>query len=493
MDFDLSSIRKYYLFKSNDNRVFQNIPDETAEDLNLDFLFFKLDHTKSKIGKQYFYSKLRIIPQNKDSFFDHYVDYCSENKTDIIEKELGKLNKFHDYEIIDLIENRIFINQKYLNYAKLSLTLLCIILVCGIFVKPVLGFIIPLFLVNAYFHYANKSYVEYYNAIISRLYTAVIVAKNISKTKALAEEYKTIDLKRLVRAIWSANAAQQLAKNEFLIVFWLLLEIVRITFNLEIFGFSRNVNILNASKDNLLKIYEYIGKIDTAVTLSEIKHQYTVCKPVFSEKKEIKVERIYHPLIDGCVKNDLHISDSGIVLTGSNMSGKTTFMRSLAVNALMAQLFGFCFADAYEAPFMKILTSISIKDDINENKSYYLEEVLRIKDFFNEKDGFNLILIDEIFKGTGTKERIAISKAVLKAMNSERNLICITTHDLEIANFLERNNYALYYFSEEIQEDKLQFTYQLNRGINQKPNAIRILKMYGYPEELIKESYTYLE
>lgn len=492
MDFDLNSIKKYYLFKRNDKEVFQDIPDETAEDLNLDLLFFKLDRTKSKIGKQYFYSKFRLITESRDSFSDHYTMYFERNNTSLAEKELEKLNKIRDYEIIELIENDVFINRKYLNYAKLSLILLFVILICGVFVKQFLMLTIPLFFVNAYYHYANKNYVEYYNTIISRLYTSISVASNISRTPELAEEYKAINLKKLVRTIRSSNIAEQLAKNEFLVVFWFLLEILRITFNLEIFGFSRKVTILNTSKNNLLKVYEYIGKIDTAINLCKIRNEYPVCSPVFKDQKAIQVEEIYHPLIDDCVRNDLSISNVGIVLTGSNMSGKTSFMRSLAVNAIAAQAFGFCFANRYEAPFMRILTSISIQDDINENKSYYLEEVLRIKGFL-EETGYNLILIDEIFKGTGTKERIAISKAVLKAINSCRNLVCITTHDLEIAYFLKENNYDLYYFSEEIHKDKLQFTYILNKGVNQKPNAIRILEMYEYPQQIIEEAYKLLE
>lgn len=492
MDFDLHSIKKYYIFKKNDSGVFQNIPDETAEDLNLDLLFAELDRTKSKIGRQYLYSKFRLITENRDPFLERYVEYFQKNDTAAAEKELGKLNKIHDYEIIDLIDNDIFINQKYLNYARLSLVLFFMILICGLFIKQVLIFLVPLFLVNAYYHYANKNYVEYYNVIISRLYSTISVARNISKTKHLAEEYKDIDLKKLIRVIRSSNVTEQLAKNEFLIIFWLLLEIARIIFNLEIFGFRRKVNILNTSKVNLLKVYDYVGKIDTSINLCKIKHEYLVCSPVFKNEKTMLVKGLYHPLIDNCIQNNLEISDSGIVLTGSNMSGKTSFMRSLAVNAIVAQAFGFCFSSQYEAPFMRILTSISIQDNINENKSYYLEEVLRIKSFL-EEPGYNLILIDEIFKGTGTRERIAISKAVLKAINSDRNLVCITTHDLEIAYFLKENNYDLYYFSEEIHKDKLQFTYTLNKGINQKPNAIRILEMYKYPLEIIEESYQLLE
>ena len=131
------------------------------------------------------------------------------------------------------------------------------------------------------------------------------------------------------------------------------------------------------------------------------------------------------------------------------------------------------------------MSSISVNDDISENKSYYLEEVLRIKDFLKERTGFSLILIDEIFKGTNTKERIAISKAVLQNLNTSENIVFITTHDLEIANFLRNQHYDLYYFDEDIKENELYFPYQLKRGINNKTNAIKILEMYDYPKNIV--------
>ena len=494
MDFDLMSIKKFYLLKEKEkNDFFQKIDEETSVDLDLDFLFFKIDKTFSKVGRQYFYSKLRLIEKEKDILFKKYTAYFEVKKDEDIENELKKLNKYKDYEIIDLIQTNLIVNEKYLSFAKLSLLTLILIVIMSFIIKQVLIFTIPLFLANAFFHYKNKNYVEYYNTIITRLQKTLSIAKKISRKNSIFKaEYQNISLKKLERSIWASSITSQFANNEFLVIFWLILEIFQITFNLEIFAFNQRVKTLNTSKQELLKIFEYIGKIDSAITTAKIKEEYENCIPVFHNKKHIEITGIYHPLIDNCVKNDVSISKNSVVITGSNMSGKTSFMRSIAVNAIMAQAFGFCFAEKYEAPKMQILSSISINDDIGESKSYYLEEVLRVKKFLEYQSDFNLILIDEIFKGTNTKERIAISKAVLKSLNSDNNIVFITTHDLEIAKFLSDYNYKLFYFAEDVTKNQLNFTYKLHSGINPKTNAIKILELYNYPKNIIEEAYKLL-
>lgn len=490
-DFNLAAIKKYYHFKSkNGSQYFQTIGEDTAVDLDLDFLFFKLDRTLSKIGRQYFYSKFRIIETTKDDNLEAYEQYFEKNTNLYIVKELQKLNHYRDYDIIDLIDTEIYSNPKYLSYAKLSNIALLIIIFLSLINSQMLLFLLPLFFTNAFFHYRNKSYVEYHNQIIFRLYKTLSIAERLHNVnKVFEEEYKSIKLKKLKTSIGLASFNHQLASNEFMFFFWLIWEVIQITFNLEILRFNANIKTLHNSKFELVKLFEYIGKIDTAITLQKIKTEFATCVPEFINHKEIEVLQLYHPLIDHCIGNDLKLTDRSIAITGSNMSGKTSFMRSIGVNTIIAQSLGFCFATKYKAPFMRVLSSINVQDDINENKSFYLEEVLRIKVFLDSTEGFNLILIDEIFSGTNTRERIAISKSVLKHLNTKSNIIFMTTHDLEIAQYLEAHNYDLYHFPEDIKNDKLSFSYQLRPGINTKTNAIEILKLYSYPTDILNSIY----
>ncbi|WP_209390801.1 DNA mismatch repair protein MutS [Chryseobacterium sp. RR2-3-20] len=493
MDYDLNLLKKYFDFV-RDNENFHSLPNETAEDLELDLVFLKLDNTASKIGKQYFFAKLRSSDNNSQEF-ESFAEFFKNNpkEKEFALKQLSQLNNRKDYDIIDLLKEGVSSNEKYYKYAQFYLFAITLIAICGFFVPKILLLIIPLIAVNMVIHYLNKNYVDYYNSIIFRLQSAITVSEKIGRISKLQEEYDKINLKRIKKVMRFANLESAIVTNEYLSVLWIFTEIFRILFLLEIFSFRKKVNALEVSRKELLKMFEFIGKTDTSINLLKIQEDYNICKPIFVEEKKLRLTNIYHPFIENCVQNSLELQNESIAITGSNMSGKTSFMRSVAINVVFAQNFGFCFADFYSGPKMKIYSSISVHDDISENKSYYLEEVLRIKKFLEDRNQFALILIDEIFKGTNTKERIAISKSVLQNLNNEKNIVFVTTHDLEIAMFLKDNNYELFYFDEEVNNNQLSFPYKLKNGINEKTNAIRILEMYDYPKNIVENAKNLVE
>lgn len=173
-----------------------------------------------------------------------------------------------------------------------------------------------------------------------------------------------------------------------------------------------------------------------------------------------------------------------------DLSGKTTFIRTVALNALAGQTLGVCFAERFAAPFFRIYSSVRIADDIEAGESYYLAEVLSIKKFLKAATGQApcLFLLDELFKGTNTTERIAAGKAVLTYLNAGRHLVCVATHDTELCALLD-GQYALYHFREEVIDGKLVFDYRLHEGKLTTRNAIRILELYDYPPEVVEDAY----
>ena len=490
-DFDTNLLKKYFDFLKVKKSNLMFLSEEIAKDLELDLIFFKLNSCFSNIGKQYFYAKLRA---NDEAEFIKMKSLLSSFKNNEIEKEkvsieLKKLNHRRDYDIIDLVKDDITTNNKYYQYAKFSLFSVILIIVCSFFIPKISLFLVPFFIVNLIVHYLNKNFVDYYNSIIFRLKNTISVADKLAGIDFLRDEYQEINLKKFKKNMTLVEFETTMASNEYFSVLWIFSEIIKVMFSIEIFTFRNRAKTLNSSKEELLKLFECLGKTDMALTLLQIQENYQTCEPVFVKNKEMKIENVYHPFIENCVKNTFQLDGNSMVITGSNMSGKTSFMRNIAINVIFAQNFGFCFADYFLAPKMKIMSSISIHDNMNENKSYYLEEVLRIKEFLVERDEYALILIDEIFKGTNTKERIAISKAVLQSLNHEKNIVFVTSHDLEIAQFLQNHHYDLYYFDEEVKNNELFFPYLLKRGINHKTNAIRILEMYNYPAKIINKAH----
>ncbi|MEL6589470.1 MAG: hypothetical protein AAFQ68_05290 [Bacteroidota bacterium] len=176
-------------------------------------------------------------------------------------------------------------------------------------------------------------------------------------------------------------------------------------------------------------------------------------------------------------------------MTGSNMSGKTSFIRTVGLNMLTGLTLNTCFAKSVSMPKLQIHSAIRISDDLMNNKSYYFEEVLTIKEMIakSTNGSRNLFLLDEIFKGTNTVERISAGKAVLSALARNENIVFVATHDIELTDML-KDEYELYHFSEVVKEKNVDFDYTLKIGKLENRNAIRILEMNDYPRELIAEA-----
>lgn len=195
------------------------------------------------------------------------------------------------------------------------------------------------------------------------------------------------------------------------------------------------------------------------------------------------------------VSNSIAIEKKGVVLTGTNMSGKSTFLRMIGINVLFAQTFYFTLSSKYEAPFLNIVTSISPKDDVTSGKSYYLAEVEAILRIINASDDKvkPLCIIDEIFRGTNPIERISSSMAILNYINKRDAITLVATHDKELTDSL-KNSYNFYYFSEDVDYKKgLSFDYKIKQGVVKSRNAIKLLEYVGYPREIIEEAINLTE
>jgi DNA mismatch repair ATPase MutS len=187
------------------------------------------------------------------------------------------------------------------------------------------------------------------------------------------------------------------------------------------------------------------------------------------------------------VPNDLVVGAASVLLTGSNMSGKTTFMRTIGLNALLAQTIATCPAVAYTSPFRRVVSNINLADSLTEGKSYYFAEAETVLGFIQATEASAdsyLFILDELFKGTNTVERIAATQAVL-AYLQPRSLVVASTHDGELGELLHPA-FTEYHFSETVTETDWFFDYQLKPGPLTTRNAIRLLARAGYPASIVQ-------
>ncbi len=279
--------------------------------------------------------------------------------------------------------------------------------------------------------------------------------------------------------------------NEFAALFWLIIELIKIQFNIEGIIFYNFIDDIIKKNESIDKMYSFIGEIDSAISVASVSFENNkICKPKFVDTKEIIIKDMIHPLINDCVPNDIKLQNKSLLLTGSNMSGKTTFIRMVAINSILSQTLNIAFASEFSIPYYKVYSSIRIEDDLLEDTSYYLKEVLTIRDFIeiSKAKHPSLFILDEIFKGTNTIERISGGKAILSFLNKENNFVLVSTHDIELTELLVNNGYELYHFSEKIEKDKLLFDHKLKKGKLKTRNAIKILELYGYPKEIISDA-----
>lgn len=207
--------------------------------------------------------------------------------------------------------------------------------------------------------------------------------------------------------------------------------------------------------------------------------------PVISGKNSIlRFRELGHPLISepSRVCNSVDMNNKIFVITGSNMSGKTTFLRTIGVNLVLAYCGSSVCSSEFECSIMDINTSMRVRDDLNEGLSSFYFELKKIKRIIdNGRRDINMIfLIDEIFRGTNSRDRIFGAEKVLRELDLEKVIGGITTHDFELCRSSRSNPRVFnYHFNEYFEEDQMKFDYKIKPGSADTANARFLMKMVG--------------
>ena len=249
------------------------------------------------------------------------------------------------------------------------------------------------------------------------------------------------------------------------------------------------MKMIDENREAVSDAFTFVGKLDAAISILSFRNSLPDWSfPEQTDLGEIVSCGLYHPLIREPVRNDFTLYDRAI-LTGANASGKSTFMKSLAVNAILAQTIDTACCASLSLPRLKVMTSMAIRDDVVSGESYYVREVRYLKRMLDELalGTMTLCVIDEILKGTNQKERLAASEAVLKYLTHFPGFCMIATHDMELVNKLQEW-YVPYYFESHITENNVAFDYCIHPGRGGESNALALLQAFGFPEEIIQDA-----
>lgn len=263
-----------------------------------------------------------------------------------------------------------------------------------------------------------------------------------------------------------------------------LVAFFQMLFLTDLLRYNLTLRAMRMHAEALRTLFQTVGEIDAAVSvLSFRKSLPFFCEPEFLPERRLRFEEVYHPLLTHPVSNSGELL-GGWLITGSNASGKSTFVKALAVNAILAQTISTCAARRFALFYAQVFTSMAVRDDLLAGESYFVSEIRSLLRIVHACERSRcLCFVDEILRGTNTGERIAASSAVLRHLAHTDSLIVVATHDLELTDLLN-GLYANFHFRETVSGDGVHFDYRLHDGPSRTTNAILLLEKMGFPGEV---------
>lgn len=223
--------------------------------------------------------------------------------------------------------------------------------------------------------------------------------------------------------------------------------------------------------------------------------QPVTCYPTFVSETMLSIERGRHPLLDSddSTPNDVHLTgdERMWIITGPNAAGKSTYLRMVGVNLLLAHVGSAVAAETMTLCPVRLMTDVRVRDDLAKHESYFLSEVRRLRRIVEDKDTATPLfgLIDEPFRGTNSSERTAAGTALTEHLIASGHLFLLATHEEMLAQIAAASNIAAnHHFQEHLTEEGIAFDYQLRPGPAVTKTAIRILEQERYPQTLLQRA-----
>lgn len=480
-NFERKTIESYHI-KNINNRFL--IDSQTRKDLNLDDFYKKFNKTKTSYGDQVLYHYLNSQPDRNLKATQQVIEDIKDLRNNsrevhLISKNLSKIGKQTRGNVYKDLWDGLKYRPKFLKLIPIlftvELTVTCLLFLLSSF-AGLLGVMTTVIINLGLFLATNRS-INYSAGSMNYLIKTLSVLKKVNTISPSKCVYRK-ELNIICRygiyikdGLGPANPMTELSSA--------ILDYIRMFFCAELYAYYKISKYIDNYQDDVREVIEYTGYLDFLLNTVEIMSRNKTSTPQFTENREITFRNLSHPLLDNCTPYN-HYVDNSTIITGMNMAGKSTFMKSIALNQILATSLGFTFSESFETPLLYVVTSIKIEDDIRKKKSkYYIEaeRLLYIQNLLkNEKI---LCIIDEILTGTNTDDRIDASIGLLKNYyNNKGSLIMAATHDVKIANDLS-GKYDSYYFDGELVGERIIYDYAPHKGIVTKRNAMLLLQNMG--------------
>lgn len=475
------------------------VDDITWNDLDMDRIFALINQSISPIGDEYLYEILRkpVFEEEELKERQRLLEFFSEkemerHKVQALLAGIRKPGNVSVYEAVS-VTKEVEIQGKGFQ-----------IVMCGAFFLSLLFFaampspgifcFLGICILNIITYFMRKQDIDLYLTSFRCVIQLLEAQKNLEKLKIPELASYMEEGKRCRKEL------RTFQKGSFLVLEQsstgggmegLIMDYIRMLTHIDLIKFSTMMKAMQEHQEEILGLMKIFGYLDAMISIASFRVSlpyYSIPELEMAGKAYLKVENLYHPLLSHPVANSIE-AENGILVTGSNASGKSTFLKNIAVNTILAQTIYTVTASEYQAPYFKVMTSMALRDDLERGESYFIVEIRSLKRILDEteKEGCLLCIIDEVLRGTNTIERIGASSRILAGLDREHVLPFAATHDIELSYILE-DLYENYHFEEEVKEHEVVFNYLLKKGRVTTRNAIRLLEMTGYPENLSEEA-----
>ncbi len=481
------------------------LDDITWNDLGMDEIFMRMNYTLSASGEEYLYYTLRTLQKEEGELLhlEEVVRFFGDHPDERVKVQLqmNKLGYTGKFSLYDYLDNLDYLGERS-NRKSLIQDLLFIPLIALLWVNFSIGVmgLVMLMVYNITTYFKEKGEIDPYITSFAYIMRLLDVCDELEKIKlpVCGKEQERLRMHRKEmqamrrNSFWVMDPGRGQASGNILEA---ILDYVRMVFHVDLLKFNSMLKHLRNHIEDVDALIGTVGYLETAIAIGIFRNSLTegYCLPEFADKNGLCMENGYHPLIVRPVKNGIH-AEQGVLLTGSNASGKSTFLKTVAINAVFAQTIHTCMADRFRSALYQVYSSMALRDDLGAGESYYIVEIKALKRILDaaKEGGRVLCFVDEVLRGTNTVERIAASTQILKSLRGENILCFAATHDIELTELLQKE-YDNYHFSEEVRDGDVVFDYKLQSGKATTRNAIRLLELLGYDRKIIEKAYEQAE
>lgn len=535
------------------------IDDITWNDLEMDRLFSRMDSTLSACGEEYLYYLLRTPAMRREElpFSQEQYDWCSDGthedgriRIQEILALLGHAGKYSLYEYIDATAS-LGERSNLPHYAAAAAPFAAFALM---FLHTGIGVLVLIAVcsVNLVTYFREKGRIAPFYQTFRYILRLLDCAEALEQ--ALCPPFQ--EEKERLSALLPGFSGFRRGTAFFLgsaaggaDPLGMILEYARILFHLDLIKFNSMLGRMRDRRGEIDELITICGRIDACISIASWRQTLprsavpqleseaappSTGSPVLktSDGGSIKSVRdgasngdmgrsengslaapgmpvfsvagLFHPLLEAPVENSID-ARRPVLLTGSNASGKSTFLKAAALCALLSQSVGIAPAAEYRGSFFRIYTSMALRDSLQDGESYFIVEIKSLKRILlaarvpgSSGDAVDagcpfavsnpvLCCIDEVLRGTNTVERIAASAEILRCFAQAGAACFAATHDLELTELLG-DVYDNYHFGEEIEDGDVRFSYRLQKGPSTSCNAIALLASLGYDGHLVERA-----